>query len=161
MWTPERVGAICISMLISRSCSTAARAADAAVADIGRGLAVEFLVGVIDRVLQHGGHAAVVLRGDEDEAVELGHLLAPAPGGLVFRRRIDRRASLVEERHRIVAQVDELKSRSLRAAAMSWIHFAGLSPKRPLASGRDDDADVWLAHDGSPYRGLQKRPALI
>jgi hypothetical protein len=58
MCTPDRVGTICSSLLISRNCSTA-RAANAAMADIGGRLAVEFPVGVVERVLEHRGQAAV------------------------------------------------------------------------------------------------------
>src|SRR5258705_355850 len=75
----------------------------------GRGrLAVELVVGVVERVLQHRGHAVIVLGGDEDEAVELGELARPAARDLVPWWRGQQRAGLVEERQRVVAQIDDL-----------------------------------------------------
>ncbi len=67
-----------------------ARTANAAVADKGGRLPAKLIVGVVERILQRAGDAAVVLGDDKNEAVELGELGAPAAGNLVLRRAVGR-----------------------------------------------------------------------
>jgi hypothetical protein len=85
-----------------------AGAADAAVADETGRLVVPLGEEEVDRVLQRAGGRVVVLRGDEDEAVEGVDLLGPGQGvrlGVLTHRRRD---GLVEVREVEVQEVDEL-----------------------------------------------------
>jgi len=61
-----------------------ARAADAAIAEETRGLAIPLVVSVVERVLQHCRNAVVVFGGDEDIAVVMRDLVLPADA---FARR--------------------------------------------------------------------------
>src|ERR1700682_5154443 len=112
MGTAWATGAICSSIEISRSCSTA-RAAPTppAIAHEADRLAVEFLVGAVERVLQHRARAVVVLGRHDDQAVECRELAGPEPCRLVIDRPVGRRPRLVEERQRVIAQVDELEGK--------------------------------------------------
>jgi hypothetical protein len=51
----------------------------------------------------------VVFRGDEDVAVKAGDLLAPAQCDFVLRRRNVQRHLFLEERHGIIAEIDNLE----------------------------------------------------
>jgi hypothetical protein len=64
--------------------------------------------------LQDAGGAVVVLRGDEDEAVEGGDLLGPLLRVLALVLAHRRGQRLVQVRQRVVPQVDELELGSLR-----------------------------------------------
>jgi hypothetical protein len=70
---------------------------------------VDLGVEVIEGILQHGRDAVVVFRGDEDVSVEAGDLLCPAQCRLVLRRGISQRHLFLEERHGIVAEIDNLE----------------------------------------------------
>ena len=98
------------------------------------------------RVLQHRGRAAIVFGGDEDEAVELGDLLLPLLGDLVLRRAPGRRNGLVEERQRIVAQVENFDVDIAAGARYLRDPFGRLVGKPVRPGAADDDADFRLGH---------------
>src|ERR1700722_10216720 len=88
----------------------AARASDAAIAHESNRLAVPFRIDPVDRVLQDGGRAVVILRGDEDEAVRRAYRGGPFADNLILIRRASGPGgahSLVKEGHRKVSQVEQ------------------------------------------------------
>jgi hypothetical protein len=128
-----------------RKCSTA-RAADGTVAHEGDRLLDERLVGPIDGVLERAGNRAVVLGGDDDVAVELVQFRLPFGGDLVRRRRPDVGRRRVEQRQRIVDQIDQLDveiARLLGALGNPLRRLVAL-PSRPHAA--DNHRNLQFAH---------------
>lgn len=123
-----------------------AGAAGAAVADEADGLVGPLGVQEVDGVLQGAGHGAVVLRGDDDEAVEGRDLLRPGVGvrlGVLAHRR---GVGLVEQRELVVEQVDDFEV-GVGALGGGLVDPAGDGLAVPSRAGAsDDDAD--LGHGG-------------
>lgn len=88
--TAERTGATWSSAKSEPQLLDASGAAGVAVGHERGGLPHEFGVHVVERVLEYGRDALVLLGGDEDEAVELADLPGPALRGLVLRKNVDR-----------------------------------------------------------------------
>ena len=126
--------------------------ADAAITHEGDRLAVPFGIGVVERVLQHRRRSAIVFGRDHDEAVELRHLLLPAQRHLVFRGRPERRGGLVEEGHRIVAQVDHLDIEIAACFCYAGDPFRRLVGETGGAGRADDHADLGFGHLQSPMK---------
>src|SRR5882672_3310065 len=118
----------------------------ASVAHIGCGLAVPLRVRVVQSVLEHRRDAAVVFRGDEEVAVELGDLLLPALRHLVLRGRPHIGRDLVEERHRVVAQVEELHAHVGSGRGDLMDPFRRLLAEAAHTCGADDDRDLGFGH---------------
>src|SRR5450631_3623323 len=68
-----------------------------------------FLIGLVERILQHTRDRAVVFGHHENEAVVSGERFLPAQSLGVFARRRYRRPLLIEERHRMVAKVEKFR----------------------------------------------------
>jgi hypothetical protein len=83
----------------------------------------------------------IVFRGDEDVSVEAGDLFFPAQCRLVLRRRIGQRHLFLEERHGIVAQIDNLEI-GVIALFGDIEQPVGRDIREPPRTGRaDDDSD--------------------
>jgi hypothetical protein len=96
---------------------------------------------IVEGILQHGRNAVVVFRGDEDVTVKAGDLLAPAQRHLVLRRRNVQRHLFLEERHWIIAEIDNLEIGVI--ALLGDIEQPGRRDiGEPPRTGRaDDDSD--------------------
>ena len=103
-----RTVAICTSAITRRSCSIA-RGAGAAVADEASRLVVPLAEQKIDRVLECAGNAMVVLRRDEEIAVERAHLGGPYFGVRLTVLPHYRRHWFIEERQVEVFDVHEFE----------------------------------------------------
>src|ERR1700729_1761387 len=116
-----------------------ARSAGVAVADKAHRLPVQLREDLVERVLQYRRVAVVVLGCDDEVAVRLLDLARPARHILwVFATTVGRRYFLIEERHRVVAQVDQLRLQVL--ASGESIHDPGgcLLAEASLASAAED-----------------------
>src|SRR5882724_3167249 len=74
------------------------------------GLAIPLRINPVDGVLEHRWGSVVVFRRDEDEPVGLRDLGGPSLNDLVLESRATRRGRrywLIEERHRIFAQIEQ------------------------------------------------------
>ena len=71
----------------TRELAAAPRAADPAIADKGGRLVVPFVIGVIERILQHGRRAAIVFGRGKNIPVERGDLPLPFQRNLICRRK--------------------------------------------------------------------------
>lgn len=98
----------------------------------------------VEGILQGRRHAVVVLRGDEDEAVEPVDRLAPAAGlGVVvlpLRRARDGR--LVEQVEVVVGEVDELVLGVVAAGDLVHDPVGNLCAEAARAGASEDDGDL-------------------
>src|SRR5262249_4608685 len=109
-------------------------------------------IGVIERVLQHSGNAVIVFGGHEDVAVEPGDLLLPALGHRILRRHPGVRSHFIEERHRVVAQIDDL-GLDIVALFGDVLHpLRRLVAETGSAGGADDDRDLEFGHGDVTFR---------
>src|SRR5260370_14564777 len=123
----------------------AAGGGDAPVAHEGGRLPIPLRVDPIERVLQHRGWPEVVLGSDEDKAVCGCYLCGPSLDDLIRVRRATWRGRchrFIEERHRIVAKVEQS---SFDVAPLPeevkdpprWLLPAASLPRAPDAYGDD------------------------
>src|SRR6478735_10055161 len=125
-----------------------ARSAVASVTNERRGLSLRFRAEVVERILEHAADAVVVLRGHEQIAVELGHLRRPTLRHWVCGGREQRRDLLVEERQRVLAQIDHLE-RGVGALGRELRGPSADSFAEPAwASRADDDSQFELRSHG-------------
>jgi hypothetical protein len=90
----------------------AARARGTAIAHESRRLAVPLRIYPVERILEHRSGAVVIFWRDKDEAVRPGNLGSPLFDDFILVRRATRhrgRHGLVEERHRKVSEVEQLR----------------------------------------------------
>src|SRR5262249_44107978 len=122
---------------------------DRAIADESGRLLVPFRIGVIEGVLQHRWKAAIVFCRHKDIAIELSHFALPAPRDLVVRRDPRIRRHLVEEGHRIVTQVQDLRGQVVALRRDVLDPLGRLVSESGRARRADDDADLDLGHGGT------------
>lgn len=127
--------------LLHRAC-----AADPTITDESRRLAPGLIVDMVERVLQRAADRVVILGGDEDVAVEFADLGGPALGDVVLDRRVGGRHRRLEQRHRIIAQVDNLIVGIAASLGELEYPFRRSVGKAGFAGGGEDDADTGLAH---------------
>src|SRR5690606_9654007 len=124
---------------------------------------VEFVVGIVERILQDAGRRTVVLGRNEDEAIEAVDLGGPLLRDFTGRRSPRRRCDFIEERHRIIAQVDELELH-VTALLRDFVDPARrLFTKAVFARRGNDYTYLWLCcSHGTPLRkyGNFRLPAL-
>ena len=121
-------------------------AANTAVAEESHCLVVPFVIGVVERVLEHARRPAVVFGCQHDVAVEFGDLLLPLLRHLVPGRRVGEPASFVEERHRVVTQIEHLDVDVPSCLCDVEDPFRGLIGKTPCTRAADYDTYLWLGH---------------
>ena len=139
-----RIGAICNSMAWSRSCSTA----NAAVAYESDRLVAPFSVGVVERILQNRGRSAIVFGSREDKGVEFADFPLPAPGNLIFRRSIERRSLLREQRHGVILQIDQFDFEISPASGNLFDPMCGMTAEAIGSDASDHDGKLQFAHCG-------------
>src|SRR5258706_4047295 len=99
-----RIGVICNYDGVEPQLLYRASAANAAVAHESDRLVTPFSVGVVERILQNRGRSTIVFGNREDKGVEFADFLLPALGNLIFRRSIERRSLLREQRRGVILQ---------------------------------------------------------
>ena len=88
----------------------------------------------------------IVFGSHENITVELGDLLLPALADRILRRRPSVCRHLIEERHRKIAQVDNLGFDIVAQSGNTLDPLRRLVAEAGGAGGTDDDGDLELAH---------------
>src|SRR4029077_17179666 len=127
-----------------------ASAANAAVADESNWLVAPFSVGVVQRILQNRGRSAIVFGSRKDKSVEFADFLPPAPGNLIFRRSIERRSLLREQRHGVILQIDQFDFEISPAPGDLFDPLRGMTAEAIGSDASDHDAKLRFAHGDSP-----------
>src|ERR1700752_510174 len=98
----------------------------------------------VDGVLEHGGRAVVVFGSDEDETVRLPDSGSPFLNELVRERRTTRRGRryrLIEERHRVVAQIEQPRVDAIALLQVLKNPVRGLFRETALARASNNDGN--------------------
>src|SRR4029077_8172703 len=122
----------------------------AAVAYESSSLTIPLWINPVDRVLQHCRRAVVIFGGYENEPVRRGYFSGPAFDDFILVRRAPRhrrRQSLVKERHRKVAKVEQSRLDSVAFPEVLENPLRRLFGKSALTSTADDYGN--RSHDGS------------
>src|SRR5258706_8877030 len=143
-----RIGVICNYDGVEPHFLSRASAANAAVAYESDGLVAPFGVGVVERILQNSGRSAIVFGSREDKGVEFADFLLPALGNLIFRRSIERRSLLREQRHGVILQIDQFDFEISPAPGDLFDPLCGMTAEAIGSDASDDDGKLRFAHCG-------------